>query len=80
MLLASKLNMYQLASFMVISPAANIPAPCPSQQATRAPGRYAKWFRRAAHAEPHLKKLHKYDARCASYLWRNIEVVITRRS
>ena len=30
--------------------------------------------------EPHLCKLHKYDARCASYLWRVIEVVITRRS
>ena len=31
-------------------------------------------------AEPDLKKLHKYDARCTSYLWRVIEVVITRRS
>ena len=30
--------------------------------------------------EPRLCKLHKYDARCASYLWRVIEVVITRRS
>ena len=41
---------------------------------------YAKRIRRARLAEPHLAKLRKYDARCASYLRRDIEVVITRRS
>ena len=41
---------------------------------------YAKRIRRALLAEPLLLRLRKYDALCASYLRRVIEVVITRRS
>ena len=41
---------------------------------------YAKWIRRAEARRAASQKLRTYDARCASYVRRVIEAVITRRS
>ena len=41
---------------------------------------YAKWIRRTEFAEPHLRSSVNMMHAVASYLWRVIEVVITRRS
>ncbi len=38
------------------------PHPMPDKRACRSSGGYAKWIRRTKFAEPHLIKLHKYDA------------------